>query len=221
MSGLIEALKDSGILPPFIGWVVWNLFLATIPVAAGYLLAWGLGNPGRRRLPLIIGLLIGIVWLAFLPNTCYLLTEWRHFLFDARWEEMRDSANSSRQAMLESAQWALLFLMYSGVGVLAFTLAIRPVEHRLRSIGQNPLYYAPFFFFLMSLGVYLGLIVRLNSWDLVSRPGFVIQSALEALMNSTLLLSILIFAGLLWAMYEAVDLWLDGVNAKWRKRELR
>jgi len=217
MSGLIEALKDSGILPPFVGWVVWNLFLAAIPVAAGYLLAWGLGNPGRRRLPLTICLFIGMVWLAFLPNTCYLLTEWRHFLFDARWEEMRDSANSSRQAMLESAQWALLFLMYSGVGVLAFTLSIRPVERVLRSMGQNIFYYAPFFFFLMSLGVYLGLIVRLNSWDLVARPGLVLQSTLEALANPTLLLSILVFAGLLWAIYEAIDLWLDGVVAKWQR----
>jgi uncharacterized membrane protein len=201
--------------------VIWNLFLAVIPVVLGYGLAWSLGGRGKRRLPKLVCGLLALVWLAFLPNTCYLLTEWRHLLFDPRWEGLLDRAHEDRLAMLITAKWALFFLAYSGTGLLLFTLAIRPVERGVRSTGRNPIVYAPFLFFLVSLGVYLGLIVRLNSWDLWNRPLFVGKTAVQALLSPTLLISILIFAVLLWIIYEAVDLWVDGVATRLPVKSLR
>lgn len=198
--------------------VGWNLFLAVIPVALAYALAWGLGGRGRQRhLPLWVCLPLALGWLAFLPNTCYLLTEWRHLLFDQRWADLLDSGNTDRRAMLSTAKWALFFLAYSGTGVLLFALAIRPMERRLRTTGRHSLLYAPPFFFLMSLGVYLGLIVRLNSWDIVQRPLYCWQKAMEALVNPTLLVSICVFALILWGTYEAVDLWVEGVTDRLRR----
>jgi len=198
--------------------VAWNLFLAAIPVALAYGLAWGLGGRGRQRhLPPWICLPLALVWLAFLPNTCYLLTEWRHLLFDRRWAALLDAGSSDRRAMLSTAKWALFFLAYSGTGVLLFTLAIRPIEGWLRASGRHTPLYAPPFFFLISLGVYLGLIVRLNSWDLAHRPLYCWQQALEALANPTPLASIAIFALILWITYEAVDLWVEGVMERLRR----
>jgi uncharacterized membrane protein len=198
-----------------IRWVAWNLFLAVIPVALGYVCAWGMGKP--RRLPPLLGLPLLVVWLAFLPNTCYLLTEWRHLLFDERWAGLLGSGAEDRSAMLQTAKVALFFLVYSGAGVLTFTLAVRPVEGLLRARRLRFFVFAPVIFFLTSLGVYLGLIVRLNSWDLWHRPGYVWQVGVEALMNPTLLTSILLFAGILWGMYEAVDIWVDGVMERLRR----
>ena len=64
---------------------------------------------------------------------------------------------------------------------------------------------------MTSLGVYLGLIERLNSWNVVNRPQQVWREALYALRSHTLLFSIMVFAALLWALYKAVDIWVDGV----------
>ena len=202
-------------------WVAWNLFLAVIPVVLGYGLAWALGGRGKYRLPPFVCVILALVWLAFLPNTCYLLTEWRHLLFDERWEHLLDRGHADRNAMLATAKWALFFLAYSGTGLLLFTLAIRPLERWLRATGRRPLFYALFLFFLVSLGVYLGLIVRLNSWDLLKKPLFVWKTTLQALANPTLFVSILIFAVLLWITYEAVDLWVDGVVARLPIKALR
>ncbi len=196
-----------------LGGVGWNLFLALIPVVLGYALSWGLSGRGRRRrMPSWIAVPLGLLWLIFLPNTCYLLSEWRHLLLDTRWMGVIDAAQgNNKSAMLLLAKGSLFFLGYSGTGILLFVLAIRPVERYLRSVGVAMIAIAPFLFFLTSLGVYMGLIVRLNSWDLWNRPGHVLDVAANALTNTTLLGSITVFAILLWILYEAVDLWVDGV----------
>jgi uncharacterized membrane protein len=191
--------------------VVWNLMLAAVPVVQAYALAWLLGSKGHRGLTLALAVPLAVAWLAFLPNTCYLLTEWRHLLFDPQWEDLLDKAHMDRTAMLRTAKWALLFLGYSGTGVLLFTLAIRPVERWLRSVNKPFYWFAPPLFLLTSLGVYLGLIVRLNSWDLIMKPQEVWTQTRHAFESHTLLFSIGVFAVLLWALYEAVDIWVDGM----------
>src|ERR1051325_7098363 len=75
--------------------VYWNLFLAIIPVPLGYLTAWALSKRGEKRnLPVWLAFPIALAWLVFLPNICYLLTEWRHLLFDAPWAGLRDRGDS-------------------------------------------------------------------------------------------------------------------------------
>ncbi|MCC6728352.1 MAG: DUF1361 domain-containing protein [Chthonomonadales bacterium] len=198
-------------------WIAWNLFLAAVPVGLAAMIGWGAGGKGRkRRLPSVLLIAIALVWLAFLPNTCYLLTEWRHLLFDARWEAVLDAGHVDRGAMLSTAKWSLFFLAYSGSGVLLFALAIRPVEGLLRARGYPPYLYAPFFFALVSFGVYLGLIVRLNSWDLVTRPEYVWQVTVDSLASTRILAAVGAFALILWGLYEAVDLWVDGVAGRLR-----
>ncbi len=197
--------------------ILWNVFLAVIPVALAYILAWSLGTKTKRKLPRLVSVAIMLVWLVFLPNTCYLLTEWRHLLFDDRWEPLLQTAHEDPSAMLATAKWAIFFLAYSGLGVILFVLSIRPLEQRLRSHGRNCVILAPPLFFLTSLGVYLGLILRLNSWDLLHRPGFVFQAAIDALTRMSLISSILVFAALLWALYEAVDIWVEGVSDRMKR----
>lgn len=202
-----------------LSWISWNIFLALIPVAAAYLLAWGIqaGTLRRKRIPWWAWTPLALFWFAFLPNTCYLLTEWRHFLFDPHFTDLRDAAASNRVLMLRVAKQGLFFLGYSGIGVLCFTLSIRPVAQVLRHAHMRVIYWAVPFYLLASLGVYMGLIVRLNSWDILTRPGYVLQVALHALMSPLLLRTILIFAFLLWLLYETVNIWVDGVALRLHK----
>src|SRR5712692_8016700 len=78
-----------------ITWILWNLFLAVTPVALGYAAA-ELGRrvtqPRRRWLWFLLGPVLAL-WLIFLPNSCYLFTEPRHFFMavehDALWTRAR------------------------------------------------------------------------------------------------------------------------------------
>ncbi len=169
----------------------------------------------RRNLVLwsCLAILSGL-WLAFLPNTCYLITEWRHFLelVDSRNLSLR--ARTDRGLLFDINLWALFYLFFSGTGILLFTLAIRPVERLLRQWRVPFLLIAPFLFTLLSLGVYLGLIKRFNSWDLLARPGAIWTSVIAVPQRPMLVTSILIFALLLWGLYEAMDIWVDGVKER-------
>jgi uncharacterized membrane protein len=201
-------------------WILWNIFLAVIPVVLAYLLAAGALalTLRKKRVPWLFWLPLAVAWLAFLPNTCYLLTEWRHFLFDPHFTDLREAAETNRVLMLHVARQGLFFLLYSGVGVLCFGLSIRPVAHLLRKARINPVVPAVPFFLLVSLGVYMGLIVRLNSWDILKRPGYVLNVAIRAVTNPLLLETIVVFAFLLWLLYEAVDIWVDGLAQRLRQK---
>lgn len=207
-------------------WIVWNLFLSAVPVGLAHLWVycvnrWSLRGSSRKQrihwlafTPLIVG------WVAFLPNTCYLLTEWRHFLFDSHFVEVRDAVDTDRSLMLRVARQGLFFLCYSGFGVLCLLYAIRPVEQLCRRAKVHKALWMTPLFLLTSLGVYLGLIIRLNSWDLLTRPLGVWATVESALSNGLLLQTIVIFAALLWICYEISNIWADGLAERLRKRRL-
>ncbi len=197
-------------------WLAWNLSLAAIPVVLGQFLAWwGITLRGKIKRPLwsIPLVIIGILWLAFLPNSCYLLTEWRHFFFDPAFVNMRHAAITNEERLVV-AQYGFFFIIYSLVGVLFYGLSIRPVVKLLRSMKlPTPLLAVPFFV-LVSLGVYLGLIVRFNSWQVITDFSVVWATAVHAAEAQELRTVILVFALLLWVLYIIVDIWIDGASAR-------
>src|SRR5438105_4126492 len=101
----------------------WNLFLAGVPVGLGWSLAALARDGGERRRWWLLGLLAA-AWLAFLPNTSYLLTGWRHFFSFVERRELIPAAHESRTAMLEFLVVAGLFVVYTSMGALTFVLAV-------------------------------------------------------------------------------------------------
>jgi uncharacterized membrane protein len=207
-------------------WVAWNVFLAAIPVATGLAMAALIERftLRSRRVPLAAWTPVALVWFVFLPNTCYLLTEWRHFIANGNFVELATAAETRQSYLLPIARWSLFYVFYSGIGIVTFGLSIRPVERVLRRLNAPMNLLAAPFFFVTSLGVYMGLIVRLNSWDLGARPGHVLEVALHGLTTPELLRTIVAFAICLWILYELVDIWLDGVQLRierWRQTAAR
>ena len=196
-----------------IRWLLWNLFLAVIPVMAAYLLVRvDRRLTGRSRAAALV--VLGGVWLAFLPNSCYLMTEWRHFLFDRHFQGVRDATNPNDLSALRVAAHAGFFLGYSGFGTLCFVMAIRPVARLMRRHGFRPARLAAPFYFAVSLGVYLGLILRLNTWDLVTHPMGVVASSVRAILNPPLLGIMLVYAVVLAVVYEFVTIWFEGLAVR-------
>jgi len=207
------------ITDPLVFWVAKNTFFALIPVVLAYTIYWLAGLPGRRvqlllKVPVFA---LGMVWLAFLPNTCYLLTEWRHFLATVGYSDLYARWQVDSDAALRLMTYTFFYLCYSGMGVLTFTLAVRPIARLMKKSGATMWIWATPFFALMSVGVYLGLVLRFNSWELIGRPGEIWTAVVGISARPTLSSFIIAFAGFLWVAYTAVDIWIDGFLARWRE----
>jgi uncharacterized membrane protein len=201
-------------------WILWNLFLAAIPVVLGAAAA-AVGHALRRRRDPRLWLLLGpllLLWLIFLPNSCYLFTELRHFLEAIDRQDLWFRAHGDRMAMLELALRAAVGFVYVTAGTLTFGLAIRPVRKLAAEAGIATWPWSPVFFILIALGVYLGLVVRFNSWDLFSRAWEVLRTAFGVTDRPRLTFAIVLFGFFLWAVYEVIDIWIDGFALRWSRR---
>jgi len=199
----------------FLGSTIWNLFLASVPVALGLLIGWASEWRDKLSLKLVIAAML-LVWLVFLPNTCYLLTEWRHYLNRLDRYDLYMQSHLSQRSTLMLMFDTVFYFCYSAVGLLAFALAIRPVANVVKREGGRPWIWGIGLFLLVSLGVYLGLILRFNSWDLIMRPGTVWYAASSVATRPLLAMFIIAFAGVLWLIYLAIDIWFDGLAMRRR-----
>jgi uncharacterized membrane protein len=205
-------------------WILWNLFLAVVPVVLGAAAA-AVGHAMRRRRDGRLWLLLApllFLWLIFLPNSCYLFTELRHFMEAISGQDLWFRAHGDRWAMVRLALHAAVGFVYVTAGALTFGLAIRPVRSLAEDAGIPTRLWSPLFFILMALGVYLGLVVRFNSWDLFTRGGEVFRTAFAvAADRPRLTLAIILFGFFLWATYEVIDIWIDGSIGRWPRRPYR
>ncbi len=209
------------------GWMIWicgNLFLAWLPVALAAGIAQGLGRDlARSRIRWGLWLPLLLIWLLFLPNTCYLLTEWRHFLsaihrnpvYPTIYEQGLYPAGPTLALLLLT----VFYVFYTGAGLLAFCLAVRPL-HRLAQRLWGPVAFValPVVFLLCALGVSLGLVNRFNSWDFVhpSRALLILAAAGHTLAHPLWLALIVSFASFLWLLYHVFNLGMDGLAARRR-----
>lgn len=200
--------------------VLWNLFLAVIPVVLAFVIAHGARRDMRAtgRIRWGLWLPLGLVWLIFLPNSCYLLTEWRHYLETLTRSPLYATAHQGRDGQVDFFITTGFYLFYSGVGLLAFFLAIWPLDRLTRRrLGWAGTLLRPLVFPLCALGVYLGLTrSRFNSWDLVNAQKLtdLLAMTTQVFQRPFLLVLILLFGAVLWLFYVAFDIWMDG--AAWR-----
>lgn len=203
---MVEALLDTA----------WDVFLALIPVVLGYSI-YGIAKSLPRSLIRNSAIaLLGLAWLVFLPNTCYLLTELRHFFktLDAGNLFLRSRADKDLAVLLMA--YTAFYFCFSGVGMLAFVLAIRPIVRLAQRAKYSLIILGMPLFLMLSIGVYLGLILRYNSWDLVTNPDKVFSSIISLTGRPVLSAFILIFGGFLWLAYLAIDIWVDGISIRWK-----
>lgn len=147
---------------PVYGNLVWNLFLAWIPFVVALLVCDGF-RWGAPRPALVAG---AAVWLLFLPNAPYLVTDLKLL------REWGGAPIWFDIVLVSTAAWtglllgfASLSLMHSVgrriVGTLAAWLLVLAVLA------------------LTSFGVFLGRFQRWNSWDVVTRPRLLLGELLE------------------------------------------
>jgi uncharacterized membrane protein len=134
--------------------LVWNLTLAWVPLVLALLVYDGDRRGARLRslLPL------GALWLLFLPNAPYILTDFIHLSDGGGAPLWLDGATLSAFA------WTGLLL-----GFVSLHLVHAVVRGR---VGATTAWcFVAACLVLVSLGVWLGRFLRWNSWDLLTRPG--------------------------------------------------
>jgi uncharacterized membrane protein len=201
--------------------VAWNLFLALIPVMTALALVRLRRRVRGRALRIGLTAALLIVWAAFLPNTCYLVTEWRHYFDAITATPLYDRAHHSHLALAQFLALTFFYICYSGVGVIAFFLSIWPLDRLVRR--RSPAAAAACRaagFVLCAIGVYLGLIHRFNSWDLVNRSGVdaIMRVTAQALSSHAIILLMAVFAVFLWISYWFFDVLMDGLRYRRRER---
>jgi uncharacterized membrane protein len=200
--------------------VVWNLFLALLPVILAFTIARGVRRDRHEgeRVRWGLWLPLGAAWLFFLPNSCYLLTEWRHYLQTLTQSTLFAQAHRGGAGRVDFFLVTGFYLLYSGAGLLAFFLAVWPLDRLTRRrLGWAGALARPLLFPLCALGVYLGLMRgRFNTWDLLNprRLEDLLETTGAALHRPLLLALILTFGAVLWLFYAAFDVWMDGLA--WR-----
>ena len=141
------------------GFMVWNTFLAIIPWAISLWIFRGRGA-GVRRISWWIGL---IIFVAFLPNAPYVLTDIIHIV-----RFIREGAPIWTIVFILVPQYFLFML----VGAEAYVLSLVNLGRYLQKQGQRRWVSAAELGLhaLCAFGIYLGRFPRFNSWDLLTHP---------------------------------------------------
>jgi uncharacterized membrane protein len=146
--------------------LVWNLFLAWVPFVLA-LAVYGGFRRGARGLPLLVG---GALWLLFLPNAPYIVTDLKYI------GEWTGAPIWFDVVLASGAAWAGLAL-----GFLSLYLMHAVVRSLFGAL--NAWCFVLGALALSSFGIYLGRFERWNSWDLFVRPRALLGDIWSGAMN--------------------------------------
>ncbi len=158
----------------------WNLFLALVPLA---LSVWIFRRTERRGWlwwPLFF------VFVIFLPNASYTLTDIIHFV-----EEVR------AQPLLPT--WSIVYFVipkyaiFMFIGFQCHVISLLRMNRYLTWIGRKSWIFGAEILMnaLCSIGVYWGRYIRLNSWDIFGKPQEVANHFIETIFRDEFALAII------------------------------
>jgi len=137
------------------GFLVWNLFLAWLPLGMSYIAS---SFAGKRRFVALVLPIAAVLWLLFFPNAPYIITD----LFHLR--HPREGVPIWFDTLL--VNW----FAYTGVLLGVFSLFM------MHDIVKRVFGRITGWFFVLTVsilcgvGIYIGRFLRWNSWDIILHP---------------------------------------------------
>lgn len=201
---LVELLFDAlAILRGNARWMGWNLFLAAVPLALSLVLFRRAQlrtstlaiSPFKTRHQSLLWWLGVLVFVAFLPNAPYILTDVIHFASSVR--------------IYQADTWLItfvlipLYVVFIFAGFEAYVLSLINLGYYLNQRGLRR-YISTVewvMHFLSAIGIYLGRFLRYNSWDLVTRLDDLAMTVFNDLLGKRPLLAIAVTFLLITALY--------------------
>jgi uncharacterized membrane protein len=182
-----DDMRRAAQVEPGLEFVRWNLFLAWIPLGLAYAVA--LVAPHRALRPALLPL--GLAWLIFLPNAPYLVTDLVHLV---------DEGSSGPNVVVLS--------LLAAAGLVIGIRAVQLVHGAVAGIWGDAagLRVVQLVAVLTAVGIYLGRVLRWNSWTIIEDPSYLVRlvartpSELEHVALGTV--GILAFASVFYASYR-------------------
>lgn len=166
----------------YYGFLLWNLFLAGIPLIISSQLQRSKSNSGILFFTLLV------IWMLFLPNAPYIITDLVHL----------------RHRPPVPFWYDMLLVLFSAFnGMIMGFISMNQIERLL--IKQKHLKSLEiiriFFFLIVSYGVFLGRYLRYNSWDAFLTPARIMREVIQSLSLNTVAFTFT-FAFVLYAIYR-------------------
>jgi uncharacterized membrane protein len=148
-------------------YMVWNLFLAWVPLL---LIVWLLRMLRHKRWSSWQGVGLSFLWLCFLPNSFYMVTDYIHLQDVSSVDVLYDAV------MLTSFVFTGLVLGY-------FSLYLFHIELRKRLPAMTTSRIIGFILLLCSFAIYLGRDLRWNSWDILINPAGILFDVSDRILD--------------------------------------
>lgn len=151
--GLFGAGYARGVSTPYT-YMMWNLFLAWLPLV---FVMWLVTLLRRKRWSSWEGIGVSLLWLGFLPNSFYLVSDFIH---------LREAAGNTvifNAVMFMSFALNGLLLGYTSLYLFQTELRKRLPRTSVRNVIALVL-------LLCSFAIYLGRDLRWNTWDVLVNP---------------------------------------------------
>lgn len=145
----------------------WNLFLAWLPLLFAWLLIRFLK---QGRWLSWQGILLSFLWLGFLPNSFYIISDLVHL----------------QLATVSTAlYYTVLILSFGLTGILLGYTSLYLLQKEFsRRIGpRNAALVSAFVLLLCSFAIYLGRYLRWNTWDVLINPAGILFDVSDRIIN--------------------------------------
>ena len=163
--------------------LLWNLFLAGVPVFFALLAARTL------RFNRYAGIGSAFLWLLFYPNSAYIITDLVHLDHLPRHLWWYDSLG-------------IFFAAFTGLALGLYSLWV--IHHRVLELLLPKVLIWPSVGICLALsgyGIYLGRFLRFNSWDILSSPVSLAVHSVSSLANPLAIRFTLVFAVSQFVLY--------------------
>lgn len=170
-------------------YLIWNLFLAWLPLVFAVRLVSVL----RRKLwSSWETMSLSMLWLVFLPNSFYMISDFIHLQDVTRVDLVYDTI------MMTS-------FIYLGVTLGFSSLYLVHLQLRRRFSRHVAIFWVAVTLLLSSIAVYIGRDLRWNSWDVLTNPGGLLFDISDRLLHPvsypSMLVTVISFFVLLLSMY--------------------
>lgn len=147
--------------------LIWNLFLAWIPLGLAITISRRLrrypwSNPGT--------IVVTLLWLGFLPNSFYIISDFVHVHATGEISTLFDSA------MITSFAFNGLIL-----GVMSLYILHKQLVKHVSAVAGHAIVTG--ILLLCSFAIYLGRYLRWNTWDIIIDPAGLLFDVSDRLIN--------------------------------------
>lgn len=181
----------------YYGMLLWNLFLAWLPFLFSYWAYTRYFSKGRN----IITVLAGFLWLLFFPNAPYIITDLIHL-------EERNGFPLWFDAVL------VFTFAFTGfiLGLSSLYMIHRVLQHAFSTWKAWLMIMV--MIAMSGYGIYIGRILRWNSWDLFTHPIPLLQDVHDTILTPASLAMIVLFTVLMGITYPFLFYFVQSAHKK-------